>query len=297
MKLIVQPDAGLDPVLEAIRKATGRVDILVFRLDRDEVVKALGDAVRREVPVRALIAHTARGDEKRLRKLEQKLLGVGAIVARTADDLPRYHGKMLIADELLHVFAFNYTKADIKSRSFGIVIEDKTWVAEAKRLFEADFSKQPYEPKLDRFVVSPDNARRQVADFIGGAKEELFIYDHKVSDRRMIRLLLERSKAGVDVRVLGRVAKEGSGLAFEKLPRMRQHVRAIIRDGAQAFIGSQSLRTLELDGRREIGVIVEHKPTAKQMRDVFEADWGTTDSGKKKKKAEQKDALAAGRSA
>jgi phosphatidylserine/phosphatidylglycerophosphate/cardiolipin synthase-like enzyme len=297
VKLIVQPDDGLEPVLQAIRKATDRIDILIFRLDRDEVVKALGAAVAREVPVRALIAHTARGDEKRLRKLEQKLVQGGAIVARTADDLPRYHGKMLIADDLLHVLAFNYTKADVRSRSFGVIIEEKAWIAEARRLFEADFTKQPYEPKLDRFIVSPENARRQLADFINGAKEELLIYDHKVSDRRMIRLLLERSKAGVDVRVLGNVAKEGSGLAFEKVPRMRQHVRAIVRDGAQAFIGSQSLRALELDGRREVGVIVEHAPTVKQMRDVFEADWETTDSGKKKKKAEEKEALGADRSA
>lgn len=297
MKLIVQPDAGLDPVLQAIRKATARVDIMIFRLDRDELVRALGDAVARTVTVRALIAHTARGDEKRLRKLEQKLLQAGAAVARTADDLPRYHGKMLIVDGLLHVLAFNFTKADIKSRSFGVVIEDKPWIGEAERLFEADFTKQPYEPKLDRFVVSPENARRQIAAFIGGAKAELLVYDHKLSDRRMIRQLLERSKAGVDVRVLGHVTRDGAGLAFEKLPRMRQHVRAIIRDGAQAFIGSQSLRTLELDGRREIGVIVEDETIARQMRGIFEADWGTTDSAKKKKKADEKEALAAGRSA
>jgi phosphatidylserine/phosphatidylglycerophosphate/cardiolipin synthase-like enzyme len=204
---------------------------------------------------------------------------------------------MLIVDDLLHVLAFNFTKADIKSRSFGVVIEDKPWIGEAERLFEADFTKQPYEPKLDRFVVSPENARRQIAAFIGGAKAELLVYDHKLSDRRMIRLLLERAKAGVDVRVLGHVTRDGAGLAFEKLPRMRQHVRTIIRDGAQAFIGSQSLRTLELDGRREIGVIVEDEAIARQMRGIFEADWGTTDSAKKKKKADEKEALAAGRSA
>ena len=32
----------------------------------------------------------------------------------TADDLPRYHGKMMIVDgSVLHVYAFNYTKLDI----------------------------------------------------------------------------------------------------------------------------------------------------------------------------------------
>ena len=53
-------------------------------------------------------------------------------MARTADDLPRYHGKMMIVDDALHVFGFNYTKLDIEqSRSFGIVTRDKRIVQEA----------------------------------------------------------------------------------------------------------------------------------------------------------------------
>ena len=41
----------------------------------------------------------------------------------------------------------------------------------------------------------------------------------------------------------------------------------------RAFIGSQSLRKLELDGRREVGVIVTDSRTAKKIQSVFEADW------------------------
>ena len=55
-----------------------------------------------------------------------RLLEAGVTVSRTADDLPRYHGKMMIVDDVLYVFGFNYTKLDIeKSRSFGIVTRDK----------------------------------------------------------------------------------------------------------------------------------------------------------------------------
>ena len=51
-------------------------------------------------------------------------------MARTADDLARYHGKMMIVDgDALHVYGFNYTKLDIEqSRSFGIVTRDKRLV-------------------------------------------------------------------------------------------------------------------------------------------------------------------------
>ena len=55
-----------------------------------------------------------------------------------------------------------------------------------------------------------------------------------------------------------------------------------------AFLGSQSLRRIELDERREIGVIVTDGSLAKQMQAVFEEDWAQTDPGKRTAKAADK---------
>src|SRR5215470_262551 len=105
MKLIVQPDMGTAPVLTAIKQARKSIDILIFRLDRGDIARALGDAVARGVSVRALTAHTNRGGEKNLRKLEMQLLDSGVTVSRTADDLVRYHGKMMVLDgAILHLY-------------------------------------------------------------------------------------------------------------------------------------------------------------------------------------------------
>src|SRR5262245_65841372 len=157
---------------------------MIFRFDRAEVEKALKVAVARGVKVRALIAHTNKGGDKTLRKLELRLLECGATVARTADDLARYHGKMMIVDNaILHVYGFNYTKLDIdKSRSFGIVTRDKKIVAEAVRLFESDALRQDYAPAHPRLVVSPENSRRLLTTFVRGARRQLLIYDAQVSD-------------------------------------------------------------------------------------------------------------------
>jgi len=54
---------------------------------------------------------------------------------------------------------------------------------------------------------------------------------------------------------------------------MRLHVRAILRDNDSAFIGSQSLRKLELEVRREIGIIFDDAKVVKQMTQIFESDW------------------------
>jgi phosphatidylserine/phosphatidylglycerophosphate/cardiolipin synthase-like enzyme len=275
VKLLIQPGDGVAPVVRAIHKAKKTIDIVIFRFDRAEVEKALDGAVDRGVVVRALIAHTNKGGEKNLRKLELRLLACGATVARTADDLARYHGKMMIVDgAALHVYGFNYTKLDIEhSRSFGVVTRDKKIVREAQQLFDADALRQSYTPTHPRLVVSPENSRAVLTAFIKGARKELLIYDACVSDNAIQKVLAERANAGVKIRILGGMEKPNPDIKVRRLAMMRLHVRAIIRDGRTAFIGSQSLRKLELEGRREVGIIIQNGGIVRKIAAVFESDW------------------------
>ena len=274
MKLIIQPDDGLKPLVKEVKRAKKALDLVIFRFDRPELEKALEAAVARGVNVRALIAHTNRGGEKNLRKLETRLLNAGVTVTRSADNLPRYHAKMMIVDGTLHVFGFNYTKLDIeKSRSFGLATRDQRLVKEAGSLFEADCSRQPYSPSHNRLVVSPETSRELLTAFIRGARKQLLIYDEKVTDNLIQRVLQDRARRGVEIRILGKLEKPIAGVETRKLVDLRMHVRAIVRDSKSAFIGSQSLRKLELDGRREVGVIVNDSRIAKKMQAVFETDW------------------------
>ncbi len=287
MDLYVQPGSGITPILTAIQKARTRIDLVIFRCDLKEFQKALEAAVQRGVAVHALIAHTNRGGEKRLRKLEQALLAAGVTVSRTGDDLVRYHGKLMIIDRrTIFVLGFNYTFLDIfKSRSFGLVIRTKRLVQEAVRVFEADTLRQPFAPAATDLVISPETARSRLTALIKGARKELLIYDPKIADAPTIRLLRERAKAGVDVRILGKLTAGKDMLRVEKLPKQRLHVRAILRDGRMLFIGSQSLRPLELDRRREIGVIVRDPKVIKEFRSVFESDWQLTETAQQEAKA------------
>jgi phosphatidylserine/phosphatidylglycerophosphate/cardiolipin synthase-like enzyme len=112
-----------------------------------------------------------------------------------------------------------------------------------------------------------------MSEYLGKAKKQLLIYDVKISDRMMLRTLAERQKAGVEIKVIGKLDKAIAGIETCKLAGMRLHVRAIVRDGTTAFVGSQSLRKLELDGRREVGVIITDARIAKRIQSVFETDW------------------------
>lgn len=279
MKLLVQPDDGVAPLVAAVKSAKKTIDIVVFRFDRREIETALEAAVERNVAVRALIAYTNRGGDKNLRKLERRFLEAGIIVARTANDLSRYHGKMMIVDDrVLYLLSFNFIHQDIdESRGFGIVTKNAKFVRESRKLFEADAARQPYTAGLNTFVVSPLNARKELSAFIKKARKQLLIYDPQITDPQMIRLLQDRAKAGVDVRIIGKIAKLGSDLKAAPLTTMRLHTRTMIRDHHQAFVGSQSLRNAELTSRREIGLIVRDPKVVNTLVTVFEKDWASKD--------------------
>lgn len=291
MKLIIEPADGVRPLLTAINSAKKSVEIAVFRFDRKDIESALKAAATRGVKVTALIAFANRGGEHSLRQLELRWLDAGIIVARTSDDLVRYHDKYILIDRrVLCMLSFNFTHLDIaRSRGFGIVTTDARWVREAARLFRADCTRTTYSPKTDTFVVSPASSRKVLGTFLKRAKTQLLIYDPKISDKEMLRILQERAKAGVEIKVIGSVAGRPQ-FDVKRLAGIRLHTRTIIRDRHQAFIGSQSLRIAELDSRRELGLIVQDAKAVKSLIETFESDWARTSAHTAPVRAKEPDA-------
>lgn len=276
MQLIIQPRDGIGPLVNGINQAQQSIEIVIYRLDRLEIEQALVAAAARGVSVHALITHTNREDLKELKKLERRLAERGVSVTRTAEDLVRYHSKVMIIDRrLLYLLTFNFTFLDIHhSRSFGVMTDDAELVTEAVRLFEADTLRQPHPPEIENFVVSPINSRQRLTDFILGAEKELLIYDGKLSDAQMIEHLETLVRGGVAIKVIGEMTKRVKGITVHKLPLIRLHTQMIIRDRSQAFFGSQSLRKVELDERREVGLITDHPAVVNDFFIIFEMDWG-----------------------
>ncbi|HKX27340.1 MAG TPA: phospholipase D-like domain-containing protein [Blastocatellia bacterium] len=276
MQVIIQPRDGIEPLLDGIRRAQQSIEIIIYRLDRMEIEHALVEAAARGVSVHALITYTNRDDLKEIKRMERRLAARGVTIAHTARDLVRYHTKMMIIDRRqLFLLTFNFTFLDIHhSRSFGVVTDDPNLVREAVYLFESDTRHQLDEMKIEHFVISPINSRQRLTDFILGAERQLLIYDGRLSDAEVIRLLDQRAKAGVEIKIIGEMNKRVKGIKIKKMPHLRLHTQAIIRDLDQVFFGSQSLRKVELDQRREVGLITDNNEAVKHFFIVFEMDWG-----------------------
>ena len=284
MKLLVQPDDGPVPVIEAIEQARVSIDMYLFRLAHKGVEKALAAAIARGVVVRTLVAHINSGGDERLRMLELRLLKLGATVSRSDDDLLRYHGKMMIVDQQrLLVLGFNFTHKDIeKSRSLGIETRNVMLVAEAQRLFNADFDRRTYAAGEENLVVSPLNSRSSLLALIEGAEERILIYDSRLTDNLMQKAIEKKALTGVSVRVIGRVEKQLQNVDVRCPVSDRLHVRAIVQDQKKVFVGSQSLRRAELERRREIGVIVDDRRVIQNVVATFELDWASSDRNPKR---------------
>ena len=275
VKLLIQPQDGIAALLSAIKKATTTIDVVIFRFDRAEIEAALMAAVRRGVTVSALIAYANRGGEQHLRQLEMRLLAAGVNVSRTPAKLARYHNKMMIVDrQVLFVLSFNFTHLDTDhSRAFGIVTRKPRLVQEAIKLFEADSQRKSYKAGVETFIVSPVNARKELGAFLRKAKKELLIYDPCIADAEMAKVLVSRARAGVKIRVIGAMSRKNEHIDIRRLTGLRLHTRTIIRDRREAFVGSQGLCKIELDQRREVGIIVRGPKTVGRLVDTFHADW------------------------
>ncbi len=277
MRVIIQPRDGIEPLLEGINQAQESIEIVIYRLDRLEIEQALVVAAARGVRVHALITYTNKEDLKDIKRLEKRLSERKVKVTRTAEDLVRYHSKVMIIDRRqLFLLTFNFTFLDIHhSRSFGIITEDQQLVTQAVRLFNADVARKK-SPKVEaeNFVISPINARKKLSAFILGAKKQLLIYDGKLNDAQMLKHLESQAKAGIEIKVIGATSRPIKGVSVRPMPLIRLHTQAIIRDGKEVFFGSQSLRKVELDQRREIGLITDDKEAIKSFYLIFEMDWG-----------------------
>ena len=146
VKLLIQPDDGIKPILEALRKAKKSIRILIFRFDRVEIEKALVDAAgaaspcRRSSPTptrakKRICAGSRCGCSRRASPSRARPTIWSAITARCSSSTTR----------LLYLLGFNFTHMDIDlSRSFGVAITKASLVKEAIRLFECDSRRQTY---------------------------------------------------------------------------------------------------------------------------------------------------------
>jgi phosphatidylserine/phosphatidylglycerophosphate/cardiolipin synthase-like enzyme len=281
ISLIIQPGDSFFPIVDAIDSATRSIKMTIFRMNDPIVRDAMSYAVARGVKVQALVAPTSKGWSKRNKKLADELakLGIEVRVPRARKEkIKKFHYKVMMIDDLQSlILTFNPTLKNLHyARDFGVLIRDKQITTELNRLFDADWHGEVFKPEQTPLVISPYNSRKKMLALLASAERTIRIMDAKVQDKEVISLLLRKASAGVDVRIIGRDTHYDEVIPnfhVRALGRYKLHAKCVVVDSVRFFVGSQNLRKVSMDNRREVGIVVEDDAVARKIDRVFDEDW------------------------
>ncbi|MEW6207582.1 MAG: phospholipase D-like domain-containing protein [Acidobacteriota bacterium] len=281
LSLIIQPGDSFFPIVDAIDHARHTIKMTIFRMDDPIVRDALSAAASRRVRVQALVAKESKGWIKRNKKLADDLVKMGVEVRsprQTGNRIKRYHYKFLTIDDAYSlILTFNPTRQNLHyARDFGLLLRDHSITSELNRLFDADWQGRAFMPSETPLVISPDNSRSKLIDLLASARRTIRIMDAKLQDQETLGLLLRKAAAGIDIKVISQAAFYDEVLPnfhARKLARFKLHAKCVVVDGAKFFVGSQNLRKMSMDRRREVGIIIEDPVMARRIERVFDEDW------------------------
>jgi phosphatidylserine/phosphatidylglycerophosphate/cardiolipin synthase-like enzyme len=231
--------------------------------------------------VQALVAPASKGWTKRNKRLVDDLakLGVEVRTPKAAKEkLKRYHYKVLTVDDTQSlILTFNPTQKNLHyARDFGLLVRDQRITTEINRLFDADWEGQSFRPADLPLVISPYNSRRKLIELLNSATRTIRILDAKIEDPEMVNMVANKARSGCDVKIIGRESgfdEVVPNFHVRRLARYKLHAKCIVIDSSRFYLGSQNLREVSLDRRREVGIIIEDDVLARRIARIFDEDW------------------------
>ncbi|HFB38913.1 MAG TPA: DNA-binding protein, partial [Oceanithermus sp.] len=300
-RLYVAPDDGVGYLRSLVQHTKRELDLALYLWTRGrlDLAEALAEARRRGVRVRVLLDERPGGEPQDPRVLQ--VLKEAGVEVRFSSPLrfAHYHIKAMRADGRLWISTGNWTRSSFsKNREYSLVTDREDWVAEFKKVFEADWEARALALDDAKLVWSPErvysvfrpfwegNAKRRVLELIASAQRDLLIEQNGLTDEDVFNALLDAMDRGVRVRVLGsasaresnyfgrmakRLAEEGAEVRY--LEGLKVHAKAMLVDGRRAFLGSQNFTPTALTANRELGAVLEGGPALERLRATMEADW------------------------
>jgi len=299
--LIVEPDDGRTPLLEAINYTDKLIYLTIYALDDATIEAALKAAQKRGVTVEVLYNYYSFSGTERdyVRETMASLEAADILTKPATSEFYVTHQKTFTLvntneSQKSIVMTFNLQPNYFGgTRDFGIITTDSREVSEIIKVFEADWNYTKVSPEVDSLVWSNNNSRTKILELIKRATHSIELYNEELKDSECLNALTAEAAAGVTVRVIcaSLEGKEGDenrparkllnsyGAKAKYMPSsyLYCHAKMILVDyntsSAEAFIGSENLSSTSLDENRELGIIVKDPEILERLHKVFEIDW------------------------
>lgn len=273
LTLFIEPDDGREPLLNKIRPA-GQILTEVYLLSDPEVI----DALKTKSAKIILEQHPFGGNTLNF-KTKPILEAAGLLINWGNPNFSFTHAKFMVFDnQIVCILNLNLTKTAFeKNREYNICSENGEDITEATNIFNADWERKNYSPLAKNLVVSPNNSRGKLTALINSAQKSLDIEMEVLTDKEIIKLLLEKSKI-MPVRIILPDPKKVKnsdipGAQIKMLNNPYPHAKLILADGQRAYIGSVNLTAQSLDQNRELGILVSQSDIIGRLVATFTLDW------------------------
>lgn len=307
--ILVFPELGNVPILEAIKEAKSSVDLALYRLEDPEVVNELIKARGRGLNIRVILQKPNLYPEPFANPKTKEIadeLKKGDIETHYNSDHEYIlsHYKFMIIDkeyglvQTLNYDDFNFNKA----RNFAISIEDKNQISILQSIFDNDYTGKSSENdkealnwwKKSRIILGPEHQRDIITDLLKSAQKSIYIYQQDLSDAKIGKVLRKLAKEGKIVHILmppapfggidfnrinqTQIIEGGGEFKFLPKPELYIHAKLILidpeeKEGGKAYIGSCNLWPEALDVQRELGVETNNTSQIGKIFEVFKKDW------------------------
>ena len=209
LALITEPDDGMAPVIDMIRRAARSVDLVIYELDDPQIEAALADDAARGVAVRVILSAGYGGASSTVNRPAYDFLRGHSVPVRWS---PGYfsltHEKALIVDGARAlIMTFNLVaKYYATGRDFGIVDGDVRDVAAIEDTFNDDWRGAAHETGMDAarggnngdqgdgLLWSPDS-EDGLLGLIRSARHSLAIYNEEMADGDVTKALIDAAPA------------------------------------------------------------------------------------------------------
>jgi phosphatidylserine/phosphatidylglycerophosphate/cardiolipin synthase-like enzyme len=295
-KLIVQPDDGVQPVLNFLRSATKTVVLKQFTFTHPFVLDEVMALHRKGVQVRVMLNGAKATGERLNDPFFEKMKSANIAVQWSNPAFLVTHEKSIVVDDKSAMLAtFNFMEKYFHAtRDYGVVTSDPAQVEQIQKCFDCDWNHESFHPRSDTGLAwSPENARLLVCEFIDSAHKTIDIQHPKFAEPVVLERILEAIRRDVRVRILCG-GKHGlhqpdmmysfalwrlmhkAGAKVHKQKHLRTHAKLLIVDDQRALIGSQNFDQPAFDLRREVSIILHADAAVRRLTSVFAQDWATS---------------------
>jgi phosphatidylserine/phosphatidylglycerophosphate/cardiolipin synthase-like enzyme len=289
LSLYVEPDGSgvAAPLLSAMEAARASVHVEMYLLTSHTYVDALCALYAAGVDVKVVLNErfppgTDASATNDAAYATLSAMGVPVAWAPTTTGFPSYtHAKTVVIDAETGageawIMTMNLdTSAFTANREYLVRDRAPEDVAEAEAIFEADFAAVPLMPEGSLVVApSPENdAASTLLALVESARATLDIEAEELTalgvEARIFAALVDKAESGVTVRVVledstdeeqasavAAVRAAGASVRGYSYGHGKDiHAKAIVADGARAFVGSENLSGGSLGENREIGIV------------------------------------------